>query len=57
MDKKGELNYLTDIVKPDIAVITNIGQSHIMNFKDGQDGIFKAKMEITNGLKDKGVLK
>lgn len=50
MDKKGELGYLTNIVKPEIAVITNIGQSHIMNFEDGQDGIFKAKMEITNSL-------
>ena len=54
MDKKGELDYLTNIVRPDIAIITNIGQSHIMNFEDGQDGIFKAKMEITNSLnKDK----
>ena len=56
MDKKGEMDYLTNIVKPDIAVITNIGQSHIMNFKDGKDGIFKAKMEITNGLKENGIL-
>lgn len=56
MDKKGELTYLSNIVKPDIAVISNIGQSHIMNFEDGQDGIFKAKMEIANGLKDNGIL-
>lgn len=56
MDKKGELDYLSKITNPDIAVITNIGQSHIMNFKDGQDGIFKAKMEITNGLKPNGTL-
>ena len=56
MDKKGELDYLSKIVNPDIAVITNIGQSHIMNFKDGQEGIFKAKMEITNGLKENGIL-
>ena len=56
MDHKGELDYLSNLVNPDIAVITNIGQSHIMNFEDGQDGIFKAKMEITNGLKDDGTL-
>ena len=56
MDHKGELDYLSNLVNPDIAVITNIGQSHIMNFEDGQDGIFKAKMEITNGLKNNGTL-
>ncbi len=50
MDKKGELDYLSKIVRPEVAVITNIGQSHIMNFPNGQDGIFEAKMEITNGL-------
>lgn len=56
MDHKGELDYLSKITEPDIAVITNIGQSHIMNFEDGQDGIFKAKMEIVNGLKENGIL-
>jgi len=56
MDKKGELDYLTNIVRPNIAVITNIGQSHIMNFSDGQEGIFKAKMEITNSLTNDDLL-
>lgn len=56
MDKKGELDYLSNIVNPDIAVITNIGQSHIMNFENGRDGIFEAKMEIVNGLKKDGIL-
>ncbi|MGM9879374.1 MAG: UDP-N-acetylmuramoyl-tripeptide--D-alanyl-D-alanine ligase [Bacilli bacterium] len=56
MDKKGEINYLTNLVNPDIAIITNIGMSHIMNFPNGQEGIFKAKMEIVNGLKENGLL-
>lgn len=56
MDKKGELDYLTNLVNPDIAVITNIGMSHIMNFSNGQEGIFEAKMEIVNGLKENGTL-
>lgn len=56
MDKKGEIDYLTNLVNPDIAVITNIGMSHIMNFPNGQEGIFKAKMEIVNGLKENGLL-
>ena len=28
MDKKGEISYLTNLVNPDVAVITNIGMSH-----------------------------
>lgn len=55
MDHKGEIDYLSKLASPDVAVITNIGMSHIMNF-DNQDGIFKAKMEIVNGLKDNGLL-
>lgn len=53
---KGEIDYLVNLVKPEIAVITNIGMSHIMNFDNGQDGIFEAKMEIVNGLKKDGIL-
>lgn len=55
MDKKGEIDYLTNLTNPDIAVITNIGMSHIMNFEN-REGIFNAKMEIVNGFKDKGLL-
>ena len=55
MDKKGEIDYLTNLVNPDVAVITNIGMSHIENF-DSQKGIFEAKMEIVNGLKEDGLL-
>ena len=31
-DKPGDLNYLTDIVQPQIAVITSIGEAHLENF-------------------------
>lgn len=55
MDKKGEIDYLSRLVNPDVAVITNIGLSHIMNFKN-QKEIFKAKLEIINGLKSSGLL-
>lgn len=55
MDKKGDLNYLTNIVNPNIAIITNIGMSHIMNFKN-QEGIFYSKMEIANSLTEKDTL-
>ncbi|MDR0880003.1 MAG: UDP-N-acetylmuramoyl-tripeptide--D-alanyl-D-alanine ligase [Clostridioides sp.] len=43
----GEIDYLVKIVNPKIAVISNIGTSHIENL-GSRDGIFKAKMEITS---------
>ena len=46
MNHFGEIEYLAGIAKPDIAIITNIGMSHIENL-GSQEGIFKAKMEIT----------
>ena len=55
MNHFGEIDYLAGIVKPDIAVITNIGMSHIENL-GSQEGIFKAKMEITKGFTDKNTL-
>lgn len=53
MDKFGEIDRLAEIVKPHIAVITNIGVSHIENL-GSRDGIFKAKMEITNHITSGG---
>ena len=41
----GEMHRLSRIAKPDICVITNIGQSHLDNLKT-RDGILKAKSEI-----------
>lgn len=49
MDHKGDIEYLVSLANPDIAVITNIGLSHIQNFEN-QEGIFKAKMEITSNF-------
>lgn len=45
----GEIRYLCSVVRPDIAVITNIGTAHIENLKS-QENIFKAKMEIAENL-------
>lgn len=49
MDKFGEIDRLAEIVKPHIAVITNIGVSHIENL-GSREGIFKAKMEVTKHI-------
>lgn len=55
MNSFGEIEKLSNIVKPEIAVISNIGISHIGNFKSITD-ILNAKMEIISGLKDEGTL-
>ena len=47
MSEFGEIDYLADIARPDVAIITNIGMSHIENL-GSQEGIFKAKTEICN---------
>ncbi len=45
MSAPGEIHDLVEIARPDVAVITNIGMSHIENL-GSQEGIFQAKMEI-----------
>lgn len=47
MDSPGEIERLAHIARPDIAIITNIGESHIENF-DNRAGIAQAKLEITS---------
>jgi UDP-N-acetylmuramoyl-tripeptide--D-alanyl-D-alanine ligase len=54
MSDFGEIHRLTSITRPDIAVITNIGLSHIENLGSRQN-ILKAKMEIFEGLSEKGI--
>lgn len=51
----GEIRYLASIALPDIAVITNIGTSHIEKL-GSREGIFKAKMEITDFFQKDNVL-
>ena len=47
MNHFGEIDYLTKIVRPDVAVITNIGDAHIENL-GSRANILKAKSEIFN---------
>ena len=53
MDKKGEINNLSKIVKPEIGIITNISEAHFKNFKTLKD-IAKAKSEIINNISQHG---
>ncbi len=49
MNHKNEIKYLSNMVTPNIAVITNIGTSHIGNL-GSKENILKAKLEIKEGL-------
>ena len=55
MNHFGEIEYLSKIAKPDVAVIINIGTMHI-EFLGSQEGIRKAKMEIVEGMTPHGML-
>jgi UDP-N-acetylmuramoyl-tripeptide--D-alanyl-D-alanine ligase len=54
MNHKGEIDQLCKIAPPDIAVITNIGEAHIENFKS-RDDIASAKKEILTGAKRRSI--
>ncbi len=49
----GEMHRLSRIAKPDIAVITNIGQCHLENLGD-RAGVLKAKTEIFDYMDETG---
>lgn len=49
----GEMHRLSKMVRPDMCVITNIGQCHLENLKT-RDGILKAKSEIFDFMAENG---
>ena len=53
MSKKGEIDNLSKIVKPEIAIITNISEAHFENFNTLKD-IAKAKAEIIDNILENG---
>lgn len=55
MSGRGEIELLSNIAKPDAAVITNIGESHMQDL-GSREGIAEAKLEIAAGLKQDGKL-
>ncbi len=54
MDRAGEIDYLSQLVEPDVAVVTNIGDSHMENL-GSREAIFQAKCEIFRHLKPRGL--
>ena len=53
MDKKGEIDYLSKIIQPNISVITNVNYAHAKNFKNINQ-IALAKSEIIKNTKRNG---
>ncbi|WP_026563205.1 UDP-N-acetylmuramoyl-tripeptide--D-alanyl-D-alanine ligase [Bacillus sp. UNC41MFS5] len=54
MSGRGEIEFLTNLSCPDAVVITNIGESHLLDL-GSREGIAEAKLEILQGLKDGGL--
>ncbi len=51
MNHANEITPLSQMVKPDISIVTTIAPVHIGNFEHGIDGIVSAKAEIFDGMK------
>ncbi|WP_226671374.1 UDP-N-acetylmuramoyl-tripeptide--D-alanyl-D-alanine ligase [Metabacillus litoralis] len=55
MSGRGEIELLSKMAHPDVAVITNIGEAHLLDL-GSRDAIAEAKLEIAEGLKEDGLL-
>ena len=55
MDKKGEIDFLTKLIRPNLGLITNISYAHIKNFNN-LNQIAKAKSEIINNIISNGTM-
>ena len=55
MSGRGEITAMTTAVCPDVAVIANVGSSHLEHLGT-RENIARAKLEIAEGLREGGVL-
>ncbi|WP_313639312.1 UDP-N-acetylmuramoyl-tripeptide--D-alanyl-D-alanine ligase, partial [Paenibacillus sp.] len=55
MSSRGEIALLASLATPDVAVITNVGESHLLQLGSRKE-IARAKLEIVEGLKPGGLL-
>jgi UDP-N-acetylmuramoyl-tripeptide--D-alanyl-D-alanine ligase len=55
MSSRGEIDFLTKLAKPSAVIITNIGESHLLDL-GSREGITEAKLEIIAGLEEGGLI-
>ena len=55
MSSRGEIEFLSKLARPDLAIITNIGESHLLDLGSREE-IANAKLEIIEGLASGGTL-
>jgi len=54
MSGRGEIEFLSKLAKPEAAIITNIGEAHLMQLGSREE-IARAKTEILSGLPEGGL--
>ncbi|MFW5434238.1 UDP-N-acetylmuramoyl-tripeptide--D-alanyl-D-alanine ligase [Paenibacillus apiarius] len=55
MSGRGEIELLSNIAQPDAAVITNIGEAHLLQLGSREE-IARAKLEVLSGMREDGLL-
>jgi len=56
ISKPNEMKKLVEFVKPDIRIITNIGNAHTLNFTNGIHDYINEKLEFTKNISSNSVL-
>jgi len=54
-NQTGEINYLSKMVAPTVAVLTNIGESHLLGLKNVR-GVFREKYNLVRNCKSDGTI-
>ncbi|MBF0490249.1 MAG: UDP-N-acetylmuramoyl-tripeptide--D-alanyl-D-alanine ligase [Candidatus Omnitrophica bacterium] len=54
-NQPGDIPWLADVARPDVAVFTNIGESHLEKLKTPK-GVLKEKWTLTNWMKKQGTV-
>ena len=52
--KKGDIKFLSQLIKPKIGIITHIGHSHLQGLRS-LDGVLKVKSELIHNIQKNGV--
>ena len=55
MNNKGEILKLTNLIKPHIGIVNNVGEAHIGNFNSKKD-LIEEKLSISKGITNEGSL-